>query len=119
MQVSRPSGSAKSWFLRELLCVPDSPFDSIVCFYSLWQPLYEIVSPRTKFIKGLPEEVPEFDQALNHCFVFDDLADKVEKSKWATKLYTTGYHHQNLSVPPSKSIWVEGAAIAMPLSLPV
>ena len=98
LQVSGPSGCGKSWFLRELLCNPDSPFDSMVCFYLLWQPLYEELPMSTKFIEGLPEEVPEFDQALNHCFVFDDLADDVAKSKWATKLYTAGCHHKNLSV---------------------
>ena len=31
-------------------------------------------------------------------FVFDDLMDEVTKSKWASKLYTAGCHHQNLSV---------------------
>ena len=52
----------------------------------------------TKFIKEVTEEAPEFDQSLNHCFVFDDLGDEVAKSKWATKLYTAGCHHQNLAI---------------------
>ena len=52
----------------------------------------------TEFIQGLPDEVPDFDAKLRHCFVFDDLMDEVEKCKWASKLYTAGCHHQNLSV---------------------
>ena len=51
-----------------------------------------------EFVEGLPAESPEFDTSLCHCFVFDDLMDKVSKSPWASKLYTSGCHHQNLSV---------------------
>ena len=99
MNINGPSGVGKSWFLiKELLCHPDSPFDRIIYFYSLRQPLYEDLPASTEFIEGLPEEAPEFDKSLRHCFVFDDLADEVAKSKWATKLYTAGCHHQNLSV---------------------
>ena len=93
MQVSGPSGCRKTFWVKGLLCDPESPFDLILHFYAQSQPLYDEL-----FIEGLPEEAPEFDQAKNHCFIFDDLADEVEKSKWATKLYTAGCHHQNLSV---------------------
>ena len=51
-----------------------------------------------EFVEGLPTERPEFDMALCHCFVFDDLMDAVSKSQWASKLYTAGCHHQNSSV---------------------
>ena len=98
MQVSGPSGCGKIWFVKDFLSDPESPFDRILCFYAQSQPLYAELPKGTVFIEGLPDEAPEFDQALNHCFVFDDLADEVTRSKWATKLYTAGCHHQNLSV---------------------
>ena len=98
MQVSGPSGSGKSHFVKDLLCAPDSPFDRILYFYALSQPLYAELPADTVFIEGLPDEAPEFNQELNHCFVFDDLMDEVATRKWATKLYTAGCHHQNLSV---------------------
>ena len=77
MQVSGPSGCGKTLFVKDLLCDPESPFDRILYFYAQSQPLYYELPTGTVFIEGLPEEASEFDQALNHCFVFDDLADEV------------------------------------------
>ena len=100
-QVSGPSGCGKTWWVKELLCDPESPFERVFYFYSIWQPLYEQIKEhvgKVKFIEGLPEERPPFETSIPHCFVFDDQMDAVAKSKWASKLYTAGCHHQNLSV---------------------
>ena len=98
MQVSGPSGSGKTFFVKDLLCDHDTPFDQVFYFYAQSQPLYDELPTGTVFIEGLPETAPEFDQERNNCFVFDDLTDEVANCKWATKLYTAGCHHQNLSV---------------------
>ena len=97
-QVSGPSGCGKTCLVKELLCDTETPFNKVFYFYSLWQPLYEQMPPHTEFVQGLPDEVTEFDFSQNNAFVFDDLMDEVAKSKWATKLFTAGCHHQNLSV---------------------
>ena len=97
-QVSGPSGCGKTWWVKELLCHPEIPFHKVFYFYSLWQPLYEQMPPHIEFVQGLPDEVPEFDPSHNHAFVFDDPMDEVAKSRWATKLFKAGFHHQNLSV---------------------
>ena len=97
-QISGPSSCGKTWFVKELLCEPESPFDKILYFYSIWQPLYEQMPANTQFVEGLPEERPPFDQDKNTCFVFDDLSDKVSKCDWASQLYKAGCHHQGLSV---------------------
>ena len=117
MQISGPSGCWKSWLLRDLLCDTDIPFEHVIYFYSMWQPLYEELPSITVFIEGLPEEAPEFDQALNTAFVFDDLMDEVLKCKWATKLYTAGFHQQNLSVVSlqQKNLCLSRATPSVPL----
>ena len=100
MQASGPSGSGKTVWVKDLLTHQDSPFDKVIYYYSIWQPLYDemraALGDTIKFIEGLPEEAPLFDTALTKCFVFDDLMDEVNKSPWASKLYTAGCHHQNL-----------------------
>ena len=102
-QVTGPSGCGKTVWVKALLTHPDSPFDKVVYYYSIWQPLYvemrAALGPTViHFEEGLPAEAPPFDTSLCHCFVFDDLMDAVNKSPWASKLYTAGCHHQNLSV---------------------
>ena len=101
-QMSGPSGCGKTVWIRNLLKHPDSPFDKVAYFYSLWQPLYEemcaALGDAIEFVEGLPTESPEIDTSLCRCIVFDDLMDEVSKSVWAAKLYTAGCHHQNLSV---------------------
>ena len=57
-----------------------------------------VLGDKILFIDGLPADSPKFDTTLCHGFVFDDLMDEVSKSIWASKLYTAGCHHQNLSV---------------------
>ena len=102
MQVSGPSACGKTVWVKDLLTHKDSPFDKIFYYYSVWQPLYEemqaVLGDTITFIEGLPEEAPLFDTALTTCFVFDDLMEEVNKSPWASKLYTAGCHHQNLRV---------------------
>ena len=101
-QSSGPSGSGKTVWVKELLTHPDSPFDHVFYCYSIWQPLYdemrEALGGAIEFVEGLPTESPDFDTSLCRCIVLDDLMDKVNKSPWASKLYTAGCHHQNLSV---------------------
>ena len=101
-QVSGPSGCGKTVWVKELLTHPDSPFDKVTYYYGIWQPLYDEMlaglGPVIEFVEGLPTEAPAFDTSLCHCFVFDDLMNEVDKSPWASKLYTAGCHHQNLSV---------------------
>ena len=101
-QVTGPSGCGKTVWVKELLIHPDSPFDKIIYHYCMWQPLYDemraALGDTIEFTEGLPAEAPEFDTALCHCFVFDDLMDAANKSPWVSKLYTAGCHHQNLSV---------------------
>ena len=102
MQVSGPSACGKTVWVKDLLTHKDSPFDEVIYYYCLWQPLYdemrEALGSDIEFVEGLPTEIPEFDTALCHCFVFDDLMNEVNKSLWASKLYSAGCHHQNLSV---------------------
>ena len=102
MQVSGPSACGKTVWVKDLLTHKDSPFDKILYYYSIWQPLYDemqaVLGDTITFTEGLPEEAPLLDTALTTCFVFDDLMEEVNKSPWASKLYTAGCHHQNLSV---------------------
>ena len=101
-QVSGPSKCGKTVLIKELLTHPDSPFNKVIYHYSMWQPLYDemraALEGSIEFVKGLPTEPPAFDTSLSHCFIFDDLMHEVDKSPWASKLYTAGCHHQNLSV---------------------
>ena len=101
-QVSGPSGCGKTVFVKDLLVHPDSPFDKVIYHYSIWQPLYDEMraglGEAIEFIEGLSTEAPAFDTSFCQCIVFDDLMHAVDKSPWASKLYTAGCHHQNLSV---------------------
>ena len=101
-QIAGPSGSGKTVWVKELLSHPDSPFDKVIYYYTIWQPLYDemhaTLQDTIEFVEGLPIEAPSFNTALCHCFVFDDLSDAVNKSPWASNLYKAGCHHQNLSV---------------------
>jgi len=116
VSVHGPSGSGKTNWLLNALCVPkDQPFDYVEVFYGMAQPKYEILQKHldkckvpVTFHEGLPsgEEAAEFMAALKEragegkqgCIVFDDLMHTVEKSSWASKFFTAGVHHLNLSV---------------------
>ena len=101
-QVSGPSGCGKTVWIRDLLTHPDNPFDKVIYFYNLWQPIYEemrgTLGDTIVFVEGLPTERPEFDIAVTSCYVFDDLMRAIDKSEWVSQLYIAGCHHQNLSI---------------------
>ena len=54
MQVSGLRRCGKTWYVKNFLCDPESPFDRILCFYAQSQPLHAELPKGTVFMEGLP-----------------------------------------------------------------
>lgn len=109
MLVVGPTGSGKTYWLKELIKNADSMItptpERIVYFYGEWQEAYETM--RTSFpygqflfVKGLPssETWGDFLSSTGGptLFVIDDLMSEV--NTFVGDLFTKGSHHRNLSV---------------------
>lgn len=100
MVAAGPTGSGKSWFVRDVLRFKQEMFsivpDKIVWFYGIYQPLYDEI-PDVTFIEGLPSNYQDL-LGVNSLFVIDDLMSECANDKKLTHLFTRGSHHMNLSV---------------------
>ena len=95
--VSGGSGCGKTEFLSSLLHSDalDTRMDDIVICYSEWQPAYEKLREKCRFVKGLidPEDL---DPAQTHLLIIDDLMDPNDKR--IEQFFIRGSHHHNSSV---------------------
>lgn len=95
-----PTGSGKSYFVRDLIKYKREMFstepDTIVWFYGIYQPLYDTIENVT-FVEGLPTNYKTYLGA-NTLFIIDDLMSECGSDKRLTHLFTKGSHHLNLSV---------------------
>ena len=58
-----------------------------------------VAMPHIEFVKGIPKALEQdsyFD--VNNLIVFDDQMIDVSKDKRIVNLFTSGFHHRNLSV---------------------
>jgi len=113
--ISGSTGSGKSNLLLNMCLDPKTPYDKLVIIYGVMQPKLKILKKDFKgkggvtLIEGVPD-TPE-DQArvqkmleksnaegLQTAVVLEDVMDEVVKSKWASRLFTQGSHHLNLSI---------------------
>lgn len=100
MVISGPTGSGKSFFVKDLIHYKGEMFstvpDKIIWFYGIHQPLYDDIADVT-FVEGLPCNYREF-LGNNTLFIIDDLMSECGRDKRLTNLFTRGSHHLNLSV---------------------
>ena len=106
MTISGPTGSGKTYLLKEMLKknkITPAP-KRIVYLYRRWQPLYsEMLDtiPGIEFIKGIPSDLSEddfFNTEDNNMVICDDLMTSASIDPNITDLFTEGSHHRNLSV---------------------
>jgi hypothetical protein len=101
--VCGPTMSGKTQFVISLLKHQESmfskPFHRVVVCYTEWQPLYDSMTD-VEFVKGLEPVLEEnfFDNKKCNLLILDDLSLSVCDDVRATKLFTQGIHHRNLSV---------------------
>lgn len=116
--VAGPTESGKTNFIMNVLLDDDAPWNYCFYFYSAPQPKYKILEREYKakgkeisFISGIPENKSK-DEQFDYMktfrqkskegrvvvIIFDDLMKEIENSPWASKIYTAGCHHDNLSV---------------------
>lgn len=92
MVVAGPSKSGKTEFVKKLVenthWISPSP-EKIIWCYREWQPAYESLQHRVKFIRNIPEDDEKLaaDIETRHLLIFDDM-------DW----FTRKAHHRNTSV---------------------
>lgn len=90
--VAGPSKSGKTEFVKKLVenthWISPSP-EKIIWCYREWQPAYESLQHRVKFIRNIPEDDEKLvaDIETRHLLIFDDM-------DW----FTRKAHHRNTSV---------------------
>ena len=119
MTVSGPTGSGKTWLIKEVLRqnkITPKP-QRIIVLYKRWQPLYDeikqMITP-VEFIQGIPSNLDDddfFDVTKHNLILLDDLTSITANDSRIADLFTEGSHHRNLSVinltqtlfPPGKN----------------
>lgn len=104
IQVSGPTGSGKTRFVRRIL--EDKliePFPTrLIWVYSEWQPEYDrvkVLYPETEFVKGYSGDLYETLQPdERNLIILDDQMSEASDSKSLARLFTKGSHHRNLTV---------------------
>lgn len=115
IQISGSTGSGKSNLLLNMCLSPTTAYDALVIVFGVMQPKLKILQEKFKgkggvtLIEGVPDNSE--DQArvqkmleqnnkkgLQTAVVLEDVMDEVVKSKWASRLFTQGSHHLNLSI---------------------
>lgn len=114
IQISGSTGSGKSNVLLNICLDDNCAYDAIVVIYGVMQPKLKLLQDNFKgkgkvtLIEGVPtgddaEQVQAMlesnnKKGLQTAVVLEDVMADVEKSKWASRLFTQGSHHLNLSV---------------------
>lgn len=100
-----PTMSGKSHFVATLIEkrheMIDKPIDRVVYCYGQWQKMFENLRPHVEFYEGLNEVFGSdhfFDPAVPTLLILDDLAQELAGNPRASKLFTQGIHHKNVSV---------------------
>ena len=77
----------------------DKIIERVVYCYGEWQPLFDDLK-NVEFVKGVEPVLEDgfFDSKVQNLLIIDDLAVSICDNKEATKLFTQGIHHRNLSV---------------------
>lgn len=97
--VAGPSESGKTTFVKRLvdesrLMIIPSPV-MITWFYAEWQPWFEKLRDRVKFVEGIPTATA-LKYSENHLVIIDDLFQDITKE--TVNLFAVGSHHKNISV---------------------
>jgi hypothetical protein len=92
--VSGPTGSGKTYFIRELLKHKpfDVVFEEVLWCYSEWQPMYRDI--QATFHEGLLATLPSDGKI--RLVIVDDLMREADSR--VVDLFTKGSHHRNISV---------------------
>ena len=108
MIVVGPTCSGKSHFVFELIRhraeMIDKPPQRIVYCFGEWQDAFSDLENEVEglsFVKGIDEMVNNdgfFDASKSTLLVIDDLAAEIAGNPKASKLFTQGIHHRNVSV---------------------
>lgn len=103
IMVSGPSQSGKTEFTRDLITVDPftESFDEIYWFYGQYQSRYNEAIPNAdvNYVEGFDTDILDSINSSNTTLVvLDDLMEDLGSNKEASKLFTRGIHHNNLSV---------------------
>lgn len=101
--IAGPSGSGKSYFVKDLLLTAgriDQEIDDIYYYFGCWQPLFENMGENVKFTKGLPSKTfyENLQPTRKSVIVLDDIMSEAANSNIISDLFTTGSHHKSISV---------------------
>ena len=102
MVVAGPSKSGKTEFVKNLINHPhwiSPPPERIVWCYREWQPAYESLKERVRFIQDIPDDDEKIvrNTGVRHLLVFDDMmGGKAIQS--IVDWFTRKAHHRNTSV---------------------
>jgi len=96
------TGAGKTHFMKKLIenrtDMFNTPFESIIFYYSEWQPLYQDL-PFVDFRQELPLMEDHPPGQGPKLIVIDDFMDEIKKhNKELLKFFIKGSHHRNLSV---------------------
>lgn len=102
--VAGPTGSGKTYLVRDILLNHSTvmhamPKFKVLWAYGQWQSLYteKVNGVSISYVEGLPEQ-----SAIEECspslIVVDDLMTELANDKKMTNLFTKGSHHMNISV---------------------
>ena len=101
--VSGPTGSGKTFLLRDLIMNPeniDPKIDEIYYYYDIWQKIFDEMTPRVIFRKGLPSR--SFYESLTPLkttlIVLDDVMTMAAQDDVVTDFFTKGSHHLACSI---------------------
>ena len=90
----------KSTFVYNLLQnmdIFDTPVEDVVICYTEWQPMYEAIESKCRFIKGMIEP-DDLDPSIHHLCIIDDMMNTGnENAEKIEQFFTRGCHHRNTS----------------------
>lgn len=100
ISISGPSGSGKTYLtvniLRNIQKIFSPVPKDVVFYYSQWQPAYETISPRPRFVCGLPtmDTIEEINKPT--LFIIDDGMSKLDQA--VSDIFLMYSHHRDVSV---------------------
>ena len=103
--VCGPTMSGKSHYIFKLIKNADRmisrPVDRVVYCYGAWQSAFQDLQNRVEFLKGLDQVLSDdefFLPSQHTLLIVDDLASEIANNPKASKLFTQGIHHLNVSI---------------------